>query len=142
MGQSGRSGSLKCISLTELAYGLSLFLSSFGRGTMFQPGMIASGASEVREAVEGKPPEAAVALNGGCCNDSSDKELPFHVPYSSNDSGIGVIDLASLVAFSHSVSGGTAETKLPTLLPSLRGRHLTGGLYVIITWHSTLERVL
>ena len=123
MGQSGRSGSLKCISLTELAYGLSLFLSSFGRGTMFQPGMIASGASEVREAVEGKPPEAAVALNGGCCNDSSDKELPFHVPYSSNDSGIGVIDLASPVAFSHSVSAGTAaaDTKLPCHPPCVVG---------------------
>ena len=122
MGQSGRSGSLKCISLTELAYGLSLFLSSFGRGTMFQPGMIASGASEVREAVEGKPPEAAVALNGGCCNDSSDKEL--HVlPYSSNDAGIGVIDLASLVAFSHSVSAGTAaaDTKLPCHPPCVVG---------------------
>jgi hypothetical protein len=104
---------------------------------MFQPGIIASAASEVREAVEEKPPDAAVALNGGCCcNDSSDKEL--HVlPYSSNDAGIGVIDLASLVAFSHSVSGGTAETKLPTLLPSLHYycRHLTEGL-CLITWYS------
>lgn len=118
MGQSGRNESLKCISLTELAYGLSLFLSSFGPGAMFQPGIIASGASEVREAVEEKPPDAAVAVNnGGCCNDSSDKELP----HSSNNSGIGVIDLASLVAFSHSVSAGTADVKLPCYPPCIVG---------------------